>query len=99
MSAAEDKMSVQGFATALGELIRHYLLTFDPSAPTELQHIRLQVSGANLGLVYVESGGEPPSLQISLSRMERVSELAPITYPQENPDESDPRRGEPFWKR
>lgn len=85
-------MSVQTFAQALGDLIRRYLLTFDPAAPTELQTIRLEVSGANLGLNYAEQGGQPPSLHISLSRMERPSDLQPITYPMENPVEDDPRR-------
>ena len=41
-------MSVKDFATELGELIRRYLLTFDPAAPTTLQNIRLQVAGENL---------------------------------------------------
>ena len=92
--SAPERMSVQTFAHDLGELIRRYLLTFDPAAPTELQGITLQVTGANLGLSYSEQGGEPPSLYISLSRMERPSDLAPIEYPTEHPlDEKDPRRG------
>ena len=86
-------MSVQTFADELGELIRRYLLTFDPAAPTELQAITLQVTGANLGLNYSEQGGQPPALHISMSRLERPSDLAPITYPMENPPEDDPRRG------
>jgi len=94
--ATDERMSVQSFAHDLGELIRKYLLTFDPAAPTELQSIRLDVSGANLGLQYAEQGGQPPSLHISLSRMERPSDLQPITYPMENPTEDDPRRG---WRR
>lgn len=91
-----ERMSVQTFATELGGLIRRYLLTFDPAAPTNLQGIRLQVTGENLGLDYNEQGGESPSLHISMSRMERPSDLAPITYPMENPPEDDPRRG---WRR
>jgi hypothetical protein len=94
-----ERMSVQTFATELGELIRRYLLTFDPAAPTELQSINLAVTGANLGLNYTEQGGQPPSLHISLSRMERDSELAPIEYPMENPPEDDPRRHIPGFKR
>ncbi len=89
---APERMSVQTFATELGELIRRYLLTFDPAAPTELQSINLAVTGANLGLNYTEQGGQPPSLHISLSRMERDSDLQPITYPMQNPPEDDPRR-------
>jgi len=87
-----ERMTVRTFAHDLGDLIRKYLLTFDPAAPTELQSIRLQVSGANLGLIYAEQGGEPPSLQLSLSRMELPSDLPPITYPMENPDEMDAKR-------
>ena len=88
-----ERMSVQTFANDLGDLIRRYLLTFDPAAPTELHSITLAVTGANLGLNYAEQGGQPPSLHISLSRMERMSDLPPITYPMENPPEDDPRRG------
>ena len=97
MSAADDRMSVKTFAVALGDLIRRYLLTFDPAAPTELQQIRLDVSGKNLGLIYTEQGGAPPSLHISMSRMERESDLPPITYPIENPSEDDPRRPDGGW--
>ena len=93
----DERMSVQTFAADLGELIRRYLLTFDPAAPTELQSINLAVTGANLGLNYTEQGGEPPALHISLSRLERPSDLAPIEYPMENPPEDDPRRGR--WTR
>ena len=96
MSTDEQRMSVQTFAHDLGGLIRRYLLTFDPAAPTELQHIRLEVTGANLGLTYSEVGGEPPALHISLSRLERVSDLPPISYPMENPPEDDPRKG---WRK
>ena len=92
-----EKMSVKDFADDLGALIRKYLLTFDPAAPTELQMIRLQVSGANLGLIYAEQGGQPPELTITMSRMERNSDLAPIDYPQVQPE--DPRDREGFWKR
>jgi hypothetical protein len=91
--SAPERMSVQTFAQELGELIRRYLLTFDPAAPTNLQSITLAVTGENLGLNYAEQGGQPPSLHISLSRMERPSDLDPITYPMENPPEQDPRRG------
>lgn len=89
----EERMSVQGFAQALGDLIRRYLLTFDPAAPTTLQQIRLQVNGENLGLTYAEQGGQPPELHISMSRMTAPSNLPPITFPIENPEEKDPRRG------
>ena len=95
--SAPERMSVQDFAHDLGELIRRYLLTFDPAAPTELQLIRLQVSGANLGLIYAEQGGQPPELTITMSRLERNSDLAPIDYPQTQPE--DPRDKEGFWKR
>lgn len=88
-----ERMSVQTFAQELGDLIRRYLLTFDPAAPTDLQSIKLAVTGKNLGLDYTEQGGQPPSLHISMSRMERMSDLPPITYPLENPPEDDPRRG------
>ena len=94
----DARMSVKTFADELGDLIRRYLLTFDPAAPTELQNIVLQVSGANLGLNYTEQGGQPPSLHISMSRMERNSDLAPITYPMENPPEDDPRRKSGLFK-
>ena len=93
-----DRMSVADFATELGELIRRYLLTFDPAAPTELQNIRLQVAGANLGLTYAEQGGQPPELHISLSRMERNSDLVPITYPMETPETDDPGNRKGFFK-
>lgn len=92
-----ERMSVETFAHDLGELIRSYLLTFDPAAPTELQLIRLQVSGANLGLIYAEQGGQPPELSITMSRLERNSDLQPLDLPQTNPD--DPRDKEGFWKR
>lgn len=94
----DDRMSVQTFAQELGDLIRRYLLTFDPAAPTNLQMIRLQVSGENLGLNYAEQGGQPPELHISMSRLERESDLPPITYPMQNAEENDPRRKMP-WDR
>lgn len=95
-----ERMSVQTFAAELGELIRRYLRTFDPAAPTDLQMIRLQVTGANLGLTYAEQGGQPPELHIAMSRLERDSELSPIEYPMTTAtEETDPRKGEGFWKR
>lgn len=88
MSSTEP-LTVQTFAQELGELIRRYLLTFDPAAPTELQHINLAVHGKNLGLQYTEQGGEPPALVISMTKMERVSTLPPISDPMVNaPDEA-----------
>lgn len=93
-----ERMSVQDFAHDLGELIRRYLLTFDPAAPTELQSINLNVAGANLGLIYTEQGGQPPSLHISLSRMERDSDLSPIDERRlGHPSEDDPRRPDGGW--
>lgn len=96
MSADPSRMSVQDFAAELGALVRRYLLTFDPAAPTRLQMIRLQVNGENLGLTYAEQGGQPPELHISMSRLDRDSTLEPITYPIPDPAEDDPRKG---WKR
>lgn len=90
--SAEQRMSVQTFAHELGDLIRRYLLTFDPAAPTNLQMIRLQVNGENLGLVYAEQGGQPPELSITMSRLNRPSDLEPITYPIEDATADDPRR-------
>lgn len=86
-------MSVQTFATDLGELIRTYLLTFDPAAPTEIQYINLVVNGANLGLTYTEQGGKPPTLIVSMTQLERVSDLPPITDPMVSTQDTDPRRG------
>lgn len=96
---ATEHMSVQTFATELGELIRRYLLTFDPAAPTELQNITLAVAGKNLGLNYTEQGGQPPSLHISMTKMERVSDLPPITEPMVNPDDFDPGDRSGFFRR
>jgi hypothetical protein len=92
----EERMSLQTFANDLGTLIRRYLLTFDPAAPTKLQLIRLQVSGENLGLIYAEQGGQPPSLSVSLSQLERPSDLDPIEYPMVDPTADDPRKG---WRK
>ena len=91
--ASVERMSVKDFATELGELIRRYLLTFDPAAPTTLQNIRLQVAGENLGLIYAEQVGEAPSISINMTEMERPSDLEPITYPMTDPNEIFPRKG------
>jgi hypothetical protein len=61
------------FAYELGHVIERYLRHFEPTAPTEADTVRLEVSGAGLGLIYTQHGGAPATLQLSLNNPIRTS--------------------------
>lgn len=59
---------VDDFARELRALVRAYLVTLSPGAPTDIRHIRLEASGAGLSVTYSEDGADArPGLQVALT--------------------------------
>ena len=50
----------------LAALIQRYVKHLDWDAPTELTVVRIEASGPGLSIIYSETVGDPPRLQVSI---------------------------------
>jgi len=55
----------------LAALIRRYVKHLDWDAPTDLTTVRIEATGPGLSVIYSETVGDPPRLQVSIGDWQR----------------------------